>query len=557
MIETPVVGDVGGGAADLEILAVSVRAEGAAVAAKLAAAGRLWRAEVESVCRSEFMACQVATALSVSTGMAYTLMQLGDDLDQRLPGCRLALGLGLIDLARVRVIATQTEHITDPLILAEAKRQILAVVLTPGRCYTPNQVRALANRVVTRLDPDAAITRRVKAEQDREVTVRPATDGTSTLWGCLRAVDGADLDTALRTMALGVCGQDPRTLAQARADALLALVRGQDHLPCQCGSPGCPDTPTDAANDTDGELDPVDNAGETAPSRRRRRTRARSNVVVHVVVDNATLLGAADLPGVLARYGIIDPDLVRTLAADARWQRLLTLDGIPTHLGPLIPPGTPPDTPQTLRYTPTPRVADRVRTRDQHCRFPACTIPAASCDLDHVTPYNTTHPLLGGRTVVANLACLCRWHHRAKTEKVWTVTMNTAARQDWTGPHGQKLHTEPTGMPPTPNGTDPPSTSAPVHPTPPEPPPAWDFPPDHEPPDDFPPDDHPPPRWTPDGHWANDPLSDRDHTHALTALDEQDADHARTERLIRLGAPRKSFDNDTFHVNDPHEPPPF
>ncbi|MEO6880376.1 MAG: hypothetical protein ABI181_05395 [Mycobacteriaceae bacterium] len=46
--------------------------------------------------------------------------------------------------------------------------------LTPGRCLTPNQVRTLANRVATHLDPDAAITRRVKAEKEREITVHPA-----------------------------------------------------------------------------------------------------------------------------------------------------------------------------------------------------------------------------------------------------------------------------------------------------------------------------------------------------------------------------------------------
>ncbi len=542
MIETSV-----GGVeeSDLDILAAASRAEGAAVAAKLAAAGRLWRADIESGSPSDFVAARVATALSVSTGMAYSLMQLGDVLEVRLPGCRLALELGLIDLARVRVINTQTEHITNPQILAEAERQILAVVLTPGRCTTPTQVQALANRVVTRLDPDAAVKRRVKADTDREVTVRPAADGMTSLWGCLRAVDGADLDTGLRTMALNVCGADPRTLAQARVDALLCLVRGQDHLRCECGSPECPDTENDTGEDTAGDETPASAsaapAPATTPGRRNTRARTPTSVVVHVVVDAATLLGTADLPGVLARYGIIDPALVRTLAADARWQRLLTTNGVPTHLGPMIHPGTPPDTPEALRYTPTGRVADLVRTRDQHCRFPGCTIPAASCDLDHTVPFHHDSPLLGGRTVVTNLACLCRWHHRAKTENEWTVTMRTDARQDWTSPDGQTFHTLPTGMPPTRNNTDPPSISPPVQPTRPELP-AFDAPPEN-----FPPDDHPPERWTPDGHWADDPLSEQDYQHALAAHDQRDTPHPQVQRPAR----------DTIHVSNPHEPPPF
>lgn len=56
-------------------------------------------------------------------------------------------------------------------------------------------------------------------------------------------------------------------------------------------------------------------------------------VVVHVVVAAETLAGAADLPGVLRRLGVVDADTVRRLAADATWQRLLTVDGTPAHLG--------------------------------------------------------------------------------------------------------------------------------------------------------------------------------------------------------------------------------
>ena len=367
-------------------------------------------------------------------------------------------------------------------------------------------------------------------------------------------MDGADLDTALRTLALNVCGADPRTLAQARTDALIALVRGHDHLRCECGSPECPDTSGDEYDTTGGGADPHESddlAPATTPGRRNTRARNPTAVVVHVVVDAATLLGTADLPGVLARFGIIDPELVRTLAADARWQRILTTNGVPTHLGLMIQPGAPPDTPEALRYTPTQRVADLVRTRDAHCRFPACTIPAASCDLDHTAPFNHDNPQLGGPTTISNLACLCRWHHRAKTENEWTVTMSPDARQDWTGPDGQSFHTQPTGMPPTRHGSDPPSASAPVLPTPASPR-AWD-----PPPDDEPADDHPPPRWTPDGHWAQDPLSERDYEHALAALDQQDTTHTQAQRRAQLDAPWSSPDPVPFHLSDPHEPPPF
>jgi hypothetical protein len=58
--------------------------------------------------------------------------------------------------------------------------------------------------------------------------------------------------------------------------------------------------------------------------------------------------------------------------------------------------------------------------RDQHCVFPGCRIDARSCDQDHIDPY--LDPGDGGppgQTNPANLACLCRRHHRAKTAGVW------------------------------------------------------------------------------------------------------------------------------------------
>ena len=58
--------------------------------------------------------------------------------------------------------------------------------------------------------------------------------------------------------------------------------------------------------------------------------------------------------------------------------------------------------------------------RDRHCVFPGCPIDARACDLDHIQPYV---PLDDGgppgQTSPANLACLCRRHHRAKTFAGW------------------------------------------------------------------------------------------------------------------------------------------
>ena len=41
-------------------------------------------------------------------------------------------------------------------------------------------------------------------------------------------------------MAHGVCDDDPRTIAQRRADALGALAAGAERLACGCGNAECP-----------------------------------------------------------------------------------------------------------------------------------------------------------------------------------------------------------------------------------------------------------------------------------------------------------------------------
>lgn len=90
-------------------------------------------------------------------------------------------------------------------------------------------------------------------------------------------------------------------------------------------------------------------------------------------------------------------------------------------------------------YQPGRHLARTVRKRDLCCRFPGCATAARFCDLDHVIPF----PI--GLTLLHNLACLCRRHHRLKTHGHWSLTMS-------------------------PDGVAPGSTSAPVRSIPPNPP---------------------------------------------------------------------------------------
>jgi uncharacterized protein DUF222/HNH endonuclease len=57
--------------------------------------------------------------------------------------------------------------------------------------------------------------------------------------------------------------------------------------------------------------------------------------------------------------------------------------------------------------------------RDQHCAFPGCTRPPATCDAHHIT-----HWANGGPTALHNLVLLCRTHHTTLHTTAWQVRLN-------------------------------------------------------------------------------------------------------------------------------------
>ena len=85
-----------------------------------------------------------------------------------------------------------------------------------------------------------------------------------------------------------------------------------------------------------------------------------------------------------------------------------------------------------------------VTLSDGHCVFPGCGVDARACDLDHLAPFipaDRGGP--PGQTTPANLACLCRRHHRAKIFAGWRYRRlpdDDAGDQpgptyEWTSPH--------------------------------------------------------------------------------------------------------------------------
>ena len=112
---------------------------------------------------------------------------------------------------------------------------------------------------------------------------------------------------------------------------------------------------------------------------------------------------------------------------------------------PRTEPGTA-DTPTSARrYRISAELAHRIRLRDGTCRHPGCSVPAQDCDIDHIRPFNHTDPGNGGPTIEANLASMCRQHHRFKTFHGWQYQLAPDGTLTVTTDTGHTLTTEPNG----------------------------------------------------------------------------------------------------------------
>jgi Domain of unknown function (DUF222) len=412
------------------------RVEAAASARRLAAIAELVRRRADgptdcaqwSCDNWDSMAAEVAAALHVSHGMASGQMYLGVALRDRLPNVAALFVDGAISTRLVAAIVWRTDLIKDAAALALADKTVAEEAIRLGPLSVAKTEQAI-DAIVDRYDP-AALRRTRAAARGRDVVIDSphGQDGTTNLWGTLYSTDAAMLDRRLTQMAHGVCDNDPRTIAQRRADALGALAAGSERLACGCGNAACP-----VGVDVD-----------------QRAT----SVVVHVVAEQSALTVAPDphMSGERPASEALAPDPEPDLPGDGikpRSGRVVGGGAVPTPLlaelirggakvAPLHHPG---NAPAESAYRPSAALERFIRCRDLTCRFPGCDRPAEFCDIDHTVPYplGPTHP--------SNLKCVCRKHHLLKT--FWTGINGWRDQQWsdgtvlWTAPSGQTYTTRP------------------------------------------------------------------------------------------------------------------
>ena len=415
--------------------------EAAASARRLAAIAELVgrRADGPTDCEQwscdswDAIAAEVAAALGVSHGIASGQMYLGVALRDRLPKVAAAFAEGMLSTRLVAAIVWRTELIKDTAALELADKALAEEAVRFGPLSVA-KTEAAIDDIVDRYDP-AALRRSRATARGREVVVdsRKGRDGTTNFWGQLYSTDAEVLDRRLTQMAHEVCDDDPRTIAQRRADALGALAAGADRLACTCGKEACA-----------GGVD-VD-------------ARATS-VVVNVVAEESALTSAPDphMSGERPSRPITaDMTLAEALAPEPEpdppsegvkpLARLVSGGAIPTPLlaelirggAKVVPIVHPGDGPAESGYRPSAALERFIRCRDMTCRFPGCDRPAEFCDVDHGLPWplGPTHP--------SNLRCLCRKHHLLKTFWTgWSDQQRPDGTIVWTSPAGRSYTTHP------------------------------------------------------------------------------------------------------------------
>ncbi|SUA42524.1 Domain of uncharacterised function DUF222 [Nocardia africana] len=338
----------------------------------------------------EFAAAEVSMAVQVSEQVAAALIDIGLALDT-LPHTREAFGSGRIDLSRVQVIVDNVRGLSGDLLADLEVPLVEAAART-----TPARLRQTARRWLSRLDGTGEQRRREQREDCRDIRLTAVQDGAAVVAGLLPA-DGAEtVAMRLRDMAYEVCPEDPRTMPQRRADALVALAEGAERLDCACGRGNrCTATVPEP---------PASDAPRTGGRARTRRP------LIQVGVSAEALSGDSEEPAYLAGYGPIDAELARRIAERGE----------------------------------SVTVTESFARIDGLCAFPGCVMAAVTTDLP--VPEGST----GNADVCASSPSrqrftLCSHHSRLALLTVqhrnrWEVRRLDADRVQWTSPTGD-VHT--------------------------------------------------------------------------------------------------------------------
>jgi hypothetical protein len=391
--------------------------------------------------------------LRMSAGTAAGLVRTARALHRGpLTGTAQALAAGELSPAHAQVLAAGTHDLPDHT-TADAE----PVLVEAARHLDPPQLRRVIAHLRLVADPDHT-DQAERRHQQRGLWLAPTIEGMVALDGLLDPEAGQTLVAALEPLARPASASDERSASQRRADALAELARRSleaGRLPQTGGiRPQLLVTV-----DLDSLIGPGGLGGETggvgplAPETCRRL--ACDGAVTRVLVsryrtdqhhpdhhpggEERAVPASQGTPRLATRdptdeKGAATRDPTDEKGAATRHptnHHAGTDGGLAARLraaAALLPPvlgGAPTQPLEVGRSSRVVQPAQRtaLAVRDGGCVFPGCDRPLAWCEAHHLR-----HWLHGGPTDLANLALLCRTHHRAVHEGGWRLARDPDGR---------------------------------------------------------------------------------------------------------------------------------
>ena len=430
----------------------------------------------------------------LTTSEAEAMIYFAADLHFRYPAILKAMADGRMDQTIAKVLADQMRFVDDAIVHKVQQEVVDAYLkaIDSGERPTRRTVRSRSDRIICRHDRNAVAARKKDAVRDQCVRITKGHDGMASLYAVLHAGQAALLADAIEEQVAADRAAEEAAAAATAADAESAAdaanstssTTGNDDTSATAdtGSPSesNSDSGSEGQSDSDSHSDAASTSGSDSDSDGGLRVRSMGErrVAAMLTIFLAGRAPHPDQPGTTAgtagtgvgvagvgltlrpRVTVIAPsggnltgwrDRARVEYArtgEAALQTLLDMlncshGATLQYVDPTLGADDDPD--RALRYRPGATLAHRIRLRDGTCRHPGCSMPAVGCDLDHVVPFDHDNPEAGGKTVEANLACLCRFHHRFKTFVGWDYALTPDGTLIITTPSGKTMYTTPDG----------------------------------------------------------------------------------------------------------------
>ncbi len=343
---------------------------------------------------AEFAPAELAGHLGISHDAGRQLIGDALELRHRLPRLFDLVLNGTVPAWRARQAASLTTWLT-----VEMATQVDKMLACDPQHLTLVRARRVVDEVLLHFDPDRAVADEHAALAARRVTlVHDAGPATTDVHMTLDTVDALHLDDTLSDLATSLRQLgDTDTLDVRRAKAVGVLADPQQALDLLAGH------------------------------RPDKQPVGRVELFVHL--DAAHLEDPTRASGTIERLGAATGDLVRDWLNRPDLAAVTIRPVLDLHRADAVDRHDPPGWMRTSAVL-----------ADATCVFPGCQHDSRGCDLDHIERY--APPADGGppgQTRLANLAPLCRTHHRLKTHAGWHYARLDDNHYLWTTPAGDLI----------------------------------------------------------------------------------------------------------------------